>query len=67
MKVQINKQEISVPEGITTLEELLKAENLAGAGTAVAIGGNVVRRADWGTYSLHDGLRITVISAVCGG
>lgn len=67
MKVEINKHYVEVPAGATTLEELLTAEKLSGPGLAVAVDGVVVRRADWSTFSLRDGLKITVIRAVCGG
>ncbi len=67
MKVEINKREIEVGEGIHNLAELLKAENLNGPGQAVAIAGSVVRRADWEIYELSEGMKITVIKAVCGG
>ncbi len=67
MKVEINKREIQVGSTLTTLEELLKSENLNGPGQAVAVDGAVVRRADWCTFRLADGMKITVIRAVCGG
>lgn len=67
MKVEINKREIEVDEGIHNLAELLKAEKLNGPGQAVAIAGSVVKRAEWENYELSEGLKITVIKAVCGG
>lgn len=67
MKVEINKREIEVSQGITTLAQLLEKENLNGPGQAVAIDNAVVRRSDWDEYMLTDGLKITVIRAVCGG
>ena len=42
MKVEINKREIQVGSTLTTLEELLKSENLNGPGQAVAVDGAVV-------------------------
>lgn len=67
MKVEINKKEIEVPAEITTLAQLLAAENLNGPGQAVAVENNVVRRAEWNTFALRDGMKIMVIKAVCGG
>lgn len=67
MKVEINKREIEVGEGIHNLAELLEAENLNGPGQAVAVAGAVVRRTDWASCLLADGMKITVIKAVCGG
>lgn len=66
MKVEINKREIETGVA-TTLEQLLKSENLNGPGMAVAVDGNVVRRTDWATTALYEGMKITVIRAVCGG
>ena len=66
MKVEINKREIETGVA-TTLEQLLKSENLYGPGMAVAVDGNVVRRTDWATTALYEGKKITVIRAVCGG
>lgn len=67
MKVEINRRELDVRDEITTLAELLKTENLSGPGQAVAVDGAVVRRADWDVFPLREGLKITVIRAVCGG
>lgn len=66
MKVEINKREIETGVA-TTLEQLLKSENLYGPGMAVAVDGNVVRRTDWATTGLYEGMKIMVIRAVCGG
>lgn len=50
-----------------SLAELLTERGVTGPGIAVAIDGKVVRRADWASTPLSDGMEITVISAVCGG
>lgn len=67
MKVEINKRHVDVPEDVTTLEQLLKSENLAGPGVAAAVAGAVVPRARWGEFGIEEGMKITVIRAVCGG
>ena len=67
MEVEINRHIIVVAEGCATLAQLLEKEGFAGAGTAVAIGGTVVPRTQWGDTKLADGMKITVIRAVCGG
>lgn len=67
MKVEINKRIIEVPDGVSVLDQLLTAEGLNGPGVAVAIDGNVVRRATWPEFALSDGMKITIIRAVCGG
>lgn len=67
MKVEINKKEIEVKEGVSTLAQLLAAEKLNGPGQAVAVDNNVVRRSEWDSFALRDGMKIIVIKAVCGG
>lgn len=67
MKVEINKKTIEVAPGITTLAQLLSHENLDGPGQAVAVDNVVVRRADRDSFAIADGMKITVIRAVCGG
>ena len=67
MKVEINKRTIEVPQGVTVLDSLLRAEGLDGPGVAVAIDGTVVRRASWPEFELADGMKITILRAVCGG
>lgn len=67
MTVVINQRQVEVPESCTTLSALLEAESLAAPGTAVAVTGRVVPRAEWGEFALADGMAITVIRAVCGG
>ncbi len=66
MKIYLNKKEIDA-DGLASLAELLMREKLAGPGMAVAISDKVIRRADWADTALTDGMKITVISAVCGG
>ncbi len=38
-----------------------------GRGVAVAVGGEVVPRTEWGATALHEGARVEVVSAVQGG
>lgn len=67
MKVEINRHITEVAPSTVTLGELLSAECLDGPGRAVAVDGNLVRRSEWNTTLLREGMKITVISAVCGG
>ncbi len=67
MKVEINRHITEVAQATVTLGELLAAENLDGPGRAVAVDGSLVRRSEWNTTLLREGMKITVISAVCGG
>ena len=66
MTLTLNKKEIDAT-GLNTLGQLLTLHNLTSPGIAVAIDGKVVPRAAWNNTALADGMRITVISAVCGG
>lgn len=66
MIVEINHREITLPEKCT-LSEALAKEGLDGPGKAVAVNNRVVPRTDWGSFALEDGMKITIIRAVCGG
>lgn len=67
MRVEINHKEIIVPDDCSSLAELLAREGFNGVGQAVAVNNRVVTRADWESFQLADGMKITVIRAVCGG
>ncbi len=67
MKVTLNNREIEVAPEITNLQQLLKSQSLDGPGKAVAINRKVIPRSSYPTVSLEEGMKITVIKAVCGG
>lgn len=67
MKVEINHHEVEVADGCATLAQLLETEEFTGIGQAVAVDNVVVPKTDWSTFCLSDGMKITVIRAVCGG
>ncbi len=67
MKVEINHHEVAVEGDCKTLLQILKLENLDGRGVAVAGDNCVVPRDSWANTELVDGMKITVIRAVCGG
>lgn len=67
MKVEINRQITEVGPETATLGELLASEKLDGPGRAVAVDGSLVRRSEWSATPLTEGMKITVIRAVCGG
>ncbi len=50
-----------------TVADLLSELVLPAKGIAVAVNGEVVRRADWPTHVLHDGDRVEVLTAAQGG
>lgn len=66
MKVFINHKAVDAT-GVDNLEALLEREGLARPGTAVATGSTVVRRDSWASTPLEEGMKLTVIRAVCGG
>ena len=57
----------SVEGDCKTLLQILELENLDGRGIAVAVDNCVVPRDRWAITELVDGMKITVIRAVCGG
>lgn len=67
MTVEINGLSINVANGCNTLTQLLTHEGFSGIGQAVAVDNKVVPRTEWDATPLHDGMKITVIRAVCGG
>lgn len=50
-----------------TVEALLRELDLPPRGIAVAVNGEVVRRAQWPTHGLREGDRIDVLTAAQGG
>lgn len=66
MEVFINRVPATVDAG-TSLAELLACRGIATEGIAVAVDNQVVPRAGWAGFRLHEGAKITVIRAVCGG
>lgn len=67
MTVEINKKETEVPAGCDTLAALLQTQGIGDKGHAVAVNNRVVPRLQWESFTLADGMKITVIRAVCGG
>ncbi len=66
MDIEINGKHVEAKEALT-LGHLLRNEGFTGVGQAVAVEGRVVPRAAWDTTPLKDGMKVTVIRAVCGG
>ncbi len=67
MKVFINHEPIEVSGSEQSLQALLEREEMVKPGMAVAIDNKVVPRREWPHTQLRDGMRLTVIHAVCGG
>ncbi|MCM1028944.1 MAG: sulfur carrier protein ThiS [Pseudoflavonifractor sp.] len=68
MTVEINRKPKEVGDlHPATLAALLEREGMGRPGQAVAVDNRVVGRPDWASTPLADGMKITVITAVCGG
>lgn len=67
MDVEINGHVVNVAHECHTLAQLLAQEGFTGVGQAVAINNRVVPRCSWDGYELAEGMKIVVVSAVCGG
>ncbi|MDE6453483.1 MAG: sulfur carrier protein ThiS [Muribaculaceae bacterium] len=67
MKIYINNSEIEPSAGCATVLDVLRQQGLDTDGVAVGIGGRVLPRSQWSETPLAEGMRITVIRAVCGG
>lgn len=66
MNILINHKPFEL-QGDSTLEEALTQAQIPLEGVAVAVNNRVVPRRDWGSTTLEEGSKITVIRAVCGG
>lgn len=66
MKVYINHSEVEA-DGCKTLAELLERESFLVPGVAVAVDNKIVRRDRWRSLEIAEGMKLTVIKAVCGG
>lgn len=66
MEVFINRKPV-VADGCASMAELLAREGVAAEGTAVAVNNRVVPRGEWSAVALEEGMKITVVTAVCGG
>lgn len=66
MQVWINgdARELDFPASVT---DALAAAELPQVGVAVAVDGEVVPRASWASFSLVEGARVEVLTAVQGG
>ncbi|WP_417014497.1 sulfur carrier protein ThiS [Alistipes sp.] len=66
MEVTINHKPIGVDTPMS-LAELLAREGIPAEGVAVAVNNRVVPRGEWAATPVEEGMKITVIRAVCGG
>ncbi|MDR1730382.1 MAG: sulfur carrier protein ThiS [Prevotellaceae bacterium] len=66
MEIEINSKTYQIPEG-HTLSNLLEILETHPLGTAFAVNGKVIKKADWENFILMEGMKVTMIKAVCGG
>ena len=66
MEVFINRKPVGV-DAPMSLAELLTREGIPAEGVAVAVDNRVVPRSEWAATAVAEGMKITVIRAVCGG
>ncbi len=66
MEVFVNRKPVGV-EAPMSLADLLAREGIPAEGVAVAVNNRVVPRAEWPATPVEEGMKITVIRAVCGG
>jgi sulfur carrier protein len=66
VQVSINGEPHELPAQ-ARVAVVLEVLGLPGRGVAVAVDGELVRRADWPTTALSDGARVEVVTAVQGG
>jgi sulfur carrier protein len=66
--IRVNGHDTDVGAGITVADLLERLAMPADArGVAVAVDSEVVPRGEWSTFTLHDGARVEVLTAVQGG
>ncbi len=67
MIIHYNQQEnIELKDGIT-LNEFLQSKQLSREGVAVAVDEKIVKKADFDTFELKDGMSVDVFNMVSGG
>lgn len=66
MQVIVNGEPREVPDG-ATVASIVEEVTRAPSGVAVALNGEIVRRADWPTTPARDADRLEVLTAVQGG
>lgn len=67
MTIVLNGEPVSCPDGETVGTLVDRLRPAGRRGVAVAIDGDMIRRADWDTTSLPEGARVELVGAVQGG
>ena len=66
MTIQLNGKPYELPVN-SSLSGLVERLSLQPVGIAFAIDNNVIKRTEWNSFRLEEGMKITMIKAVCGG
>ena len=68
MIIELNGRSVELPPGATVADTVIESgANGDSRGVAVAVDGEVIRRAEWGKTKLRSGQRVEVVRAVQGG
>ncbi len=68
MNLVVNGSPLEITDGRTVADVVERVAPLRGErGTAVALNGEVVPRAEWGAMTLNEGDRVEVLHAIGGG
>jgi sulfur carrier protein len=68
MTIELNGQSVEFPAGATVADAVIEAgADGGGRGVAVAVDGEVIRRAEWGKTKLRSDQNVEVVRAVQGG
>jgi len=66
MNIQLNNKPIELQHSVS-IEELIKSQDIASKGIAVAVNGSVVSKAEWQTTKIKENDNIIIITATQGG
>ena len=66
MQVIVNGEAREVPDG-ATVASIVESVTQAPSGVAVALNGEIIRRAEWAKTATRDADRLEVLTAVQGG
>ena len=67
MIIHYNQQENIELKEVITLNEFLQSKQLSREGVAVAVDEKIVKKADFDTFVLKDGMSVDVFNMVSGG
>ena len=66
MTIQLNGKPYELPVD-SSLSNLVERLGLQPMGIAFAMDNKVIKRSEWDSFRLEEGMKITMIKAVCGG